>query len=200
MEDAFYTLGPEERVALVREARAAGQPLMIRWADIQPNFGDQWQQRAAAAAKWLAQGSSVADLGCGAMNLERFLRPEQVYIPVDLAKRDERTHIADLNKAADLARLPVAEAGALLGVLEYIYEPHELLTALHSRYRQVVLSFNVLRDGDCREARLANGWVNHFTRQELLALFADHRFALTRDLLFEGKRCEYLFDLRSVEP
>ena len=34
---------------------------MIRWAEIQPNFGDRWRQRAAEAAKWLATASSVLE-------------------------------------------------------------------------------------------------------------------------------------------
>jgi hypothetical protein len=198
MEDQFYGLAPDRRIALVRNAVAAGQPLMIRWAKVAPNFGDQWQPRAAAASEWLATTNSIADLGCGTMNLERCLRPWQRYIPVDLARRDERTLVLDLNKISDLDRLPAANSCALLGVLEYIYGPDQLIAALHGRYSQVVATFNILRDGESAEDRVGDGWVNHFTRDEVLALFADHGFALVRDHVFSGKRREHLFDLRRV--
>jgi hypothetical protein len=195
MEDQFYSLDADQRILLVREAIATGRPLMIRWEEIRSDFGDRWQHRASVAAEWLAQVSSVVDLGCGTMNLERCLRSGQVYIPVDLARRDERTRIADLNRPADLARLPTANACALLGVLEYIYSPHQLVRSLHGKYRQLVVSFNILCSEQSYEARIADGWVNHFTHEEILALFADHGFSLRRELLFEGKRREYLFDL-----
>ncbi len=198
MEEQFYSLTADQRIALVRNAVAAGRPLMMRWARIAPNFGDKWQTRAAAAAEWLGTASSIADLGCGTMNLAHCLRPGQRYVPVDLARRDERTLVLDLNNAADLARLPAADACALLGVLEYIYRPGQLVAALHRRYRQVVAAFNILRDDECTEDRLGDGWVNHFTRKELLELFADHGFASVRDRVFSGKRREHLFDLRRV--
>ena len=199
MEEQFCNLDTRERITLVREAVAAGQPLMIRWAEVEPNFGERWRPRAAAAAEWLAAAATIVDLGCGSMTLAGCLRPEQRYVPVDLARRDQGTLVLDLNKAADLERLPAADACALLGVLEYIYGPHELIGALRRRYGQVVATFNVRRDGESAEDRLGHGWVNHFTRDELLSLFGRHGYALARDHLFEGKRQEYLFDLRRIQ-
>jgi hypothetical protein len=196
MEKRFYNLSAEERMALTREARESGLPLMIRWAEVEPDFGEGWRHRAAAAAEWLADAASVADLGCGTMRLEQFLRPGQSYIPVDLARRDERTLVLDLNEPSDLARLPAADACALLGVLEYSYAPDLLLAALHDRYAQVVMSFNALRDDQDIEHRLANGWVNHFTRADLLDFFTRLGFTMTRERLLEGKRHERVFDFR----
>jgi hypothetical protein len=199
MEEEFYRLDADRRIALVRKAIEAGQPLMIRWAEIATDFGDRWQARAATAAKWLAAASTIVDLGCGTMTLEGYLRPGQCYIPVDLARRDQRTFVIDLNQGADLARLPSADACALLGVLEYIYGPHDLMAALRRTYRQVVASFNLRRDEESVEDRLGHGWVNHFTHGELLSLFADHGYASSRFHLIEGRRHEYLFDLQRVE-
>jgi hypothetical protein len=198
MEDHFYRLDTEQRLALVREAFEAGRPLMIRWAKIEPDFGAGWRPRAAVAAEWLAPAATVVDLGCGAMKLEGYLRPAQAYVPVDLAPRDERTLVLDLNEPADLSRLPAADACALLGVLEYSYAPDLLLAALHRQYAQIVMSFIALRDGADIKDRLANGWVNHFSREELLEFCARHGFMLTRERLLEGKRLERVFDFRRV--
>lgn len=195
MEHRFYSLDADERIALVREAVAAGQPLMIRWAEIEPSFGDRWLPRAAAAAEWLADAATIVDLGCGSMNIERLLRPHQSYIPVDLAQRDERTIVLDLNRSSDLARLPGADACVLLGVLEYCYRPAELVAALHARYPQLVATFN-LYDGDGgMDARLAHGWVNHFTREDVVSLFAQHGYRPRRERAFDGRRRECIFDL-----
>ncbi len=196
MDEQFYNLAAHQRIALVREALDAGRALMIRRVQVAPNFGDQWHARAAAAAEWLATPTSIADLGCGPTNLERCLGQWQCYIPVDLARRDERTVFLDLNNGADLTRLLVASGCALLGVLEYIYGPDQLIAALPRRYDQVVATFNILRTDESIEDRLGHGWVNHFARAELLELFADHGFTLARDHVFSGKRREHVFDLR----
>ena len=95
---------PSDRAAITREARQKFEPVMILWSD----FGEQWPVRATAAAAWLADASSVTDLGCGTMSLERYLRPEQRYVPVDLLPRDERTLVLDLNKSLDIERLPAS--------------------------------------------------------------------------------------------
>jgi hypothetical protein len=169
---------------------------MERWAAMQPDFGDPWEGRAALAGGWLAEANTIADLGCGTMNLERYLRAGQTYIPVDLTARDERTLILDLNRPSDLDRLPGADACALLGVLEYSYLPDALLEAVRRAYRQVVLTFNVRLDDQGLDARLEHGWINHYSSDEIAALFAQHRFIVAREHLFAGRRRERLFDLR----
>ena len=198
MEEEFYGLDVDRRIALVRREMEEGRPLMIRWAEIAPDFGDRWQPRATTAAQWLAAAKAIVDLGCGTMTLEGHLRPEQRYIPVDLARRDERTVVIDLNQAADLGRLPAADACALLGVLEYIYRPHDLIAALHGAYSQVVASFNLRGDEESADERLRHGWVNHYSRSELLSLFADHGYAPSRFHLVENRRQEFLFDLQRI--
>jgi hypothetical protein len=197
MED-FYSLNVQERVACTREARERNEPLSIRWANAQRIFNERWQARAVAAAEWLADASSVADIGCGTMTLETCLRPGQLYLPVDLARRDERTVVLDINRAVELSRLPAAHACALLGVLEYAYRPRDLLRAIRNRYRQVVVSFNFKHENQSIEARLANGWVNHFTCEQFLALFFEEGFVTARERCIAERRHEYIFDIRAA--
>ncbi len=175
--EPFYALSASDRVELTREARRNGQPLMARWASIEPDFGNRWEPRAAQAAEWLGGAASVADLGCGTMNLERYLRADQAYVPVDVVARDERTLVLDLNVTSDLARLPAADACALLGVLEYCYALEDAVEAIGATYAQVVSSFNVAFEGQSHDARLEHGWVNDCTRDEIVDLFGRHGFA-----------------------
>ncbi len=199
MEEEFYRLRMEERVALVREAIAAGRPLMARWAKIASDFGELWRRRAKTAAEWLTGAGSVADLECGGMTLERYLDIRQRYIPVDLARRDDRSVVLDVNEPADLARLPDADACALLGVLEYSYAPEDLANALRNKYRQAIVSYNLSSNEQDVESRLSNGWVTHFDRDQLYKLFADHDFALVRAHVIEARRRECLFEFRRAE-
>ncbi len=182
---------------MTREARANGEPLMVRWAQTDDaDLNDRWRPRANVAAKWLAKAQSVADLGCGSMVLQRSLRPGQVYLPVDVVRRDERTLVLDLNCVSDLARLPTAEASALLGVLEYCYDVGALTAALRGKYQQVVATFNFRRPVESPEDRLAHGWVNHFDQTELQAIFSSHGFRVARASRFKGPREEWMFDFR----
>jgi hypothetical protein len=184
---AFFVLPPSDRAAITREARQKFEPVMILWSD----FGEQWPVRATAAAAWLADASSVTDLGCGTMSLERYLRPEQRYVPVDLLPRDERNLVLDLNKSLDIERLPASESCAVLGVFEYSYAPDELVAMLRRRYRQVVTTFNMLGE-ESIAWRIEQGWVNHFTRDEFIGLFARHGFGATREQ--HVRACENIFD------
>jgi hypothetical protein len=186
---AFFVLPPSDRAAITSEARQKFEPVMMLWSE----FGEQWPVRATAAADWLAEASSVADLGCGTMSLERYLRPEQHYVPVDLLPRDERTLVLDLNKSPDIERLPTSEACAVLGFFEYSYAPDELVAMLRRRYRQVVTTFNMLGD-ETIEWRIEQGWVNHFTRDEFRELFARHGFGATREQNVRAR--ENMFDFR----
>jgi len=197
MEKDFFELSPESRTALTLEARSRNEPLRARWNELDPDFGQAWRWRAEAAAKHIGPKASVVDLGCGAMVLENYLAPTQTYLPADLCRRDARTIILDLN--AELDRLPDGDCGVLLGVLEYVYAPDALLAALHRRYRQVVLSFNILHRSRGIEARLASGWVNHFTLTELKRRLRKTGFAIRRAHRV-GRREEYIFDLRSRAP
>jgi hypothetical protein len=189
----FYSLSATERGTLTRQALEKREPLKALWADLGPEFGEEWRNRASAAAVWLTAASSVVDLGCGSMKLEECLRPEQIYMPVDLVKRDERTLVLDLNRSLDIARLPDADACAMLGFLEYSYVPDELIAALRLRYQQVVATFSVL-SGETPEWRLEQGWVNHFTLSEVPRLFVRHGFRMMREHHFRGR--QYMFDFR----
>jgi hypothetical protein len=197
MEGRFYDLSVERRIALAKEAQARNEPLLLRWGDVPADFGDRWDGRAALAAAWLASADAVTDLGCGSMTLKRHLRASQSYIPVDVARRDESTLVLDLNKQEDLEKLPRATACALLGVLEYCYQPDALLRAVRLAYEQVVITFNVLIPEQSNEFRLANGWVNNYTLDELRARFSEHDFRITKEHTadFERRR-ECYFDLR----
>lgn len=197
MDHDFYSLSPTERIALTTTARESFEPLMLRWGEVQPDFGDRWVLRASAAAMALTGATSIADLGCGSMTLARYLKPDQSYIPVDVARRDEATIVLDLNKDDDLKRLPAADACALLGVLEYSYRPRELIKALGCHYGQIVATYNPWDGHSALDPRLANGWVTNFRRADLLEVFSAADFNLRSEIALDTTGVQYLFDFQA---
>ena len=188
--EAFYALSAADRRGLTLASIERRAPLLMRWGRTYAGW-DEWSDRAALAADWLSTARSVADLGCGAMTLERYLAPQQKYVPVDLVARDERTVVVDLEKD-DLAQIGT-EACALLGVLEYTFDVPVLLAKLQSAFSHVVASYNVA-DSDGIDSRLEHGWVNQYDAGQLRALFSEAGFLILRERAVDDS--QVLFDLR----
>jgi hypothetical protein len=189
MPEAFAKLPAAERLQLTRRARAEGVPLVDRWRQLDLAVSREWLPRARLAAEWLTETRSVADLGCGRMLLETCLRPGQIYIPVDFLPRDSRTVIVDFN-AELLPGIPATHFAAL-GLLEYIYRLESFLRWLRAGFEGGVASFATRRAPVRR--RLANGWVNHQTEDEIRGLFGRCGFILRNVAEFQPGH--FLFQL-----
>ena len=192
-QEAFSKLPVAKRIELTQEARAAGVPLTQRWRELDLAVSEQWCMRAKAAAPLLADAQSVADLGCGHMLLESCLRPSQGYVPVDLVARDSRTIVTDFN--AELLPKIAATHFAALGLLEYLYRLDDFLCQLSQAFTSGVASFFARRDV-LEDARLANGWVNHQTEDEIRDLFRRSGFMIQHAV--EWQPAHWLFRLDSL--
>jgi len=56
-----------------------------------------WELRAKYVARLIGKDAVVLDIGCGDMLIERYLGSGCRYIPSDIARRDERTILCDLD-------------------------------------------------------------------------------------------------------
>lgn len=140
-----------------------------RWSSTGALSADPlWDARAVAAAALVPPGKRVLDLGCGDMKMEALLPAAIAYLPLDVARRDERTIVVDLN----LKRLPQVEADFVLGmgVLEYIFDIPSLLRQLARQVPEGLISYHPFELSPKRD-RLAVGWVNALSSPELIALF-----------------------------
>lgn len=127
----------------------------------------RWFERAQAAADLLQGARSVLDLGCWNMRLETLLEPGVRYIPADVAKRDDRTIVVDLN--TDAPPEVDAEAVALIGVLEYLYDADVLMADLADLYSLAVVTYT--RSGTRVENRRSRFWVNDYTLPDMERMF-----------------------------
>lgn len=142
----------------------AGATDYERWSDPR-NLEAAWNARAARAAQlFVPEGSTVLDLGCGAMALESFLPPGCAYLPCDLVARDARTQVCDFNRG-EMPEARGADLVTLLGVLEYVHDLPAFLGRLRGCNLPLVLSY--CPTDMAHLDRRALGWVNDLTVQDL---------------------------------
>jgi hypothetical protein len=166
--NAFYDLSETQRSALTERALAERRTLSERWTALGKPETDNWDGRASLAAEWLATETSVLDLGCGTMNLERYL-PGSRYYPSDVVARDDRTIVADYNVQSPPKT--DARAVACLGLLEYLYDPLSFMHALSAQYPLCVVSYCMTDAPKPLEPRRSHGWVNDFDRPGIETIF-----------------------------
>lgn len=165
----FYERSLDERVALTETAIRERRTLIERWAALESAEASPWSARAVLAARYLRGQHSVADFGCGTMNLVHQLHPDQHYIPLDVVARDSRTLVCDLN--AEPPPETGATAAAFLGVLEYLHDPLSVLQHINRRYLVLVVSYCITDAPGSPPNRHEHGWVNDFSEVDMLNLF-----------------------------
>src|SRR5438034_9726891 len=126
--------------------------------NVGPNVRE-WKYRAELAMRILADvklgpGQRVADYGCGRQTLRTLLPPDWTYTPFDYCERSNDTRIVDFNTT-----FPSGDFDAIfiLGVLEYLNRPTELLAHALRHARFLVFSYNFLGEHERRERQ---GWIS----------------------------------------
>lgn len=133
-------------------------------------FDEAWKNRIALMASYIDIPGEVADFGCGMMWLEQFLKTDNIYIPIDYIKRDDRTHVVDLN----VYPLPVFEADVVIfsGVLEYIESIDKFYAeTMRSNFKKIILSYCTLEKHGNIASRKSLNWVSHESVFSILAIF-----------------------------
>lgn len=161
-----------------------------RWSTDE-HLSPKWAERADFVARFVPQGLTVMDIGCGGMQFEHSSKAK-TYIPVDVVPRDERTRVIDLN-AAELPDewIDEVELVSFLGVLEYLLEPHEVLSKIARRGVAVVCTYKSLELAPNANRR-ASGWVNDFSSSEFRAMVERAGFHVARRVLYKNNQHVYL--------
>jgi GT2 family glycosyltransferase/polysaccharide pyruvyl transferase WcaK-like protein len=133
----------------LRLARSGSEPRTAADRTWQANLGTndtlaQWPERAQAAARLLAElpirtGDSVLDLGCGQQTIRRWLPSGTRYLPVDRLARTPDTQVLDLEHEFPTGR---HRAAVVLGLLEYLERPLDLLSRIARAVDFCVFSLN----------------------------------------------------------
>jgi hypothetical protein len=165
----FYDRSEEERIAITMASISERRTVLERWAVLADTEANPWSARAAMAAELLADEAGVTDLGCGTMNLERYLHTGQSYIPIDVVARDARTIVCDFNR--EMPPQTSASAAACLGLIEYLHKPDDFMRVLRGQYKTAVVSYCVADAPEAPQKRREHAWVNDFDTAGVEALF-----------------------------
>ena len=140
-----------------------------RWAQT-TSLATQWDARAAMAAEWIPAGSSVLDVGAGAMALEQVLKPGCKYQPADVVARREGCFVVDLNRG----EFPPGEYDwiTFLGVLEYVHDVDSALAKATRTAKRMVVTYCTHVPGSDVQVRRGMGWVNDLAAEQFLAALA----------------------------
>jgi hypothetical protein len=163
---------------LVKEYIYAFRTLLLRgdrrhWVRVASGGVPHWDARNEMIAAAIPANSSVADLGCGPQTLRGHLKPGCIYKPFDQVRSSPSVGFIDINAGVYPRIDDVVDYIVVSGVLEYIWNPRELLGRIAPLARRICLSYNVLAPRETRRSRLAKLWVNHLTQTELEQMFSD---------------------------
>lgn len=154
-----------ERRKLVVAARRTD---FDRWQDVE-NFDQGWSFRSSFVAALCAGAKVVCDIGCGRQTLRHLLPNGTKYLPADLRQWTSDTELCDLNAGVfPTESLAAADTCTLLGVVEYLFDPEEVLKQIAPYVGCVVFSYNA-RDL-VEQDRAGLGWVNALSTGDLMVL------------------------------
>jgi hypothetical protein len=135
-----------------------------------------WDARVKLIGGMIPAGSSVLDVGAGAMTLERYLPEKCKYTPMDVIRTTDRTLYVDFNRGI----LPTLDGpydyAVCGGILEYVTNVDLFIHAVATWARTVILSY--AERTTFTHAELVNrermGWCTHMTQHGLKLLFTEH--------------------------
>jgi hypothetical protein len=168
------------------KCRLFGQTDISRWHDLS-RFEEEWEQRTQLIARFIPRSSRVIEFGAGNCRLRRYLHPSSFYIPSDLVTRGDDTLVLDLNRRPlpDLSHLR-ADVAVFAGVWEYVADLPSFLPWLAGQFPECIASYEcahtscgTLRRLSETASRFRAGWVNTYSRKELISLFSASGFFLT---------------------
>ena len=157
----------EDRARHTEALAKVGGSEGVRWAD-PAELTPGADSRAEHAAKHIPAGSTVMDLGAGAMRLRAALATSCKYLPVDLVRFSQAGEVLDLNQGQFPER--AVDFVAALELLQYIHDAPALLKRAAAAAPNLILSYPLASaDGDT-EARRREGWFNDFDEDTLTGI------------------------------
>lgn len=179
-----------------------------RWSR---NAGEKpvWDERNRIVAALISPGSTVLDIGAGAMTLARHLPAGCEYQPMDVVAGNPQTWLVDFN-AGRIPDVPkVFDFVVCSGVMEYVLPIGYFLNHVARWGRKVILSYATTDLNPELASRQRSGWVNHFSERELRRQLRRHGLLITarhrwqKQIIFQldpAPAAQFLPFDRAVEP
>lgn len=139
-----------------------------RWTDL-GNFDPGWDERTHKIAARLRGAQSIIEFGAGRCTLRAALAVGTEYVASDVVSRGPDTLVWDLNNGAPPLDRHF-DAAVFSGVLEYVEDVAAVVRGLYPNVDQIITSYASINDVSDHLTRRENGWVNHLTCAEFVAL------------------------------
>jgi len=198
---ADWTISDGNMVRLCRNVLTALTTLVVRtnvrrWKKVAREQDPLWDERNRIIASFIPEGSSVVDLGAGAQTLKRYLKSGCEYQPCDIVKSSPDIIVCDFNSGIYPSLSRRYDYVVCSGVFEYMRHPSHFLSNIRQYGKRIILSYVPAGPAIGPFERLARGWVNHLTSQQLEALFSTN--GLDWKLLCRQDNSETIYELKST--
>jgi hypothetical protein len=199
---ADWTISNGNMLRLCRNVLAAITTLVVRtnvrrWKKAAREKEPCWDERNRIIATLIPEASSVVDLGAGAQTLKRYLKSGCEYQPCDIVKSSPDIIVCDFNSGIYPSLSRRYDYVVCSGVFEYIRHPSHFLSNIRQYGKRIILSYVPAGPTIGPFERLARGWVNHLTSQQLEALFSTN--GLDWKLLCRHDNSETIYELKSTD-
>jgi hypothetical protein len=150
----------------------SGRTHMRRWRKVATEI-PPWDERNRLIASLIPDGSSVVDLGSGAMTLRTHLKRACTYQPCDVIPSAPEVLLCDFNASVYPTFSRYFDYVVCSGILEYVADVRGFLSRAAGFGKTLLISYNPRIAGQSRVFRMSNNWVNSFTKDELERLFEE---------------------------
>lgn len=154
-----------------------------------------WDDRVKLIAAMILPGSSVLDIGAGAMTLASYLAPGSEYTPLDVIPSSDRTELIDFNTYQIPELTKVYDVAVCSGVMEYVLPVDFFMFTVAAWANTIILSYAITDLNSDVARRQKNGWLNHLSEQELRDVIARHGL-IVKDRFQWQQQVIYVLDSR----
>lgn len=133
-------------------------------------FDRTWYKRIKIMAKHIPENKSIMDLGCGNLELKKYIHKNNSYYPVDFIKRTKEVLQYNFNRR-EFPDLKV-DICFVSGVLEYLHYPTWFINKITRCCNECIISYSTKEKFPDENFRVKNLWINNLSEDDLIKIFA----------------------------
>jgi hypothetical protein len=160
-----------------------------RWQYVE-RFEASWRERVELMARYIPEGASVLDLGCGPMWLREYLKNCR-YFPVDYVSRGEDTIVCDFNKY----EFPevYADVAFVSGCLEYVKDYAWFISEIAKYCNSCTVSYCTVEHYPNVVDRRNAAWQHDLRRTDIVDEFQANGMMLVSETLSATHNSVFVF-------
>lgn len=156
------------------------------------NYSLAWSSRIDLAASLIAEDAVIAEFGCGPENNlghSRFhFKSWQGFDLHAWNSKVSRINLNEKNFYNELNYLMAPTIIVLLGVLEYLKNPSQVLGVLAVNRTDFIVSYCHPNQTATPSFRKSMGWLHELSEQELLNLFEKIGYIATNSIIYQNEK------------